>query len=126
MTGWDPAATALLRLLPHTARGPKRDGVFALWLIVRVAGDAAGSAGPSERAHRRRVAALQQRLSSLAVPTPLRRALSAAVAQLSAHEAGGPAHVLSQLVAPARDGVGAEAADAIVAAARSARQGVSV
>jgi hypothetical protein len=90
-----------------------------------VAGDAAGPAPLSERAHRRRVAALQQRLSSLAVPTPLRRALSAAVVQLSDHEPTSPARVLSQLVAPAREAAGPEAADAIAAAARSARQGVS-
>jgi hypothetical protein len=122
MTGWDPAATALLRILPQTARGPKRDGVFALWLAVRVARDAAGPAPPSERAHRRRVVALQQRLSSLTLPPPLRRALAAALAELMEGDSTTPARVLSQLVAPARDAAGQEAAEAIAGAARAARQ----
>jgi hypothetical protein len=125
MTGWDPAATALLQLLPHTARGPRRDGVFALWLTVRVARDAAAPAPPAERAHRRRVAALQQRLSSLTVSPPLRRALVAAVAELTEGDFITAARVLSQLVAPARDAAGPEAADAVAAAARASRPGTT-
>ena len=39
MSDWDPAATALLALLPTSARGPRREGIFALWLTVRVAQD---------------------------------------------------------------------------------------
>ena len=94
MTGWDPAATALLQILPRTSRGPKRDGVFALWLAVRVARDAAGSTPPPERAPRRRVVALQQRLSSLTLPPPLRRALAAAVSELMEVDSMTPAWVL--------------------------------
>src|SRR5687768_916469 len=82
MIGWDPAATALLELLPRTGRGPRRDGIFALWLTVRVARDLRTGSPGLERAHRRRVAALAQRLSSLALPAPLRRALTAALADL--------------------------------------------
>jgi hypothetical protein len=122
MTGWDPSATALLQILPQTARGPKRDGVFALWLAVRVARDAAGSNPPPERAHRRRVVALQQRLSSLTLPPHLRRALAAAVAELMEGDSMTPARVLSQLVAPARDAAGPEAAEAVAGAVRAARQ----
>lgn len=69
--------------------------------------------------------ALEQRLSSLTMPPPLRRALATAVSQL--HD-GGPevaAQVLSQLVAPAREAGGAEAGDAIALAAREARRVVS-
>jgi len=122
MIGWDPAATALLELLPRTGRGPKRDGIFALWLTLRVARDARGGSPPMERAHRRRVAALEQRLSSLALPAPLRRALAAAVAELLAPDASAAARALSQLVAPARETAGADAADAVASAARAARQ----
>lgn len=125
MTGWDPAATTLLQLLPRTARGPRRDGIFALWLTVRVARDAADPVPLPERAHRRRVAALQQRLSSLALPPPLRRALAAALGDLMQGDPGTVARVLSQLVAPARDAAGQEAADAVAGAARLVRQGVS-
>jgi hypothetical protein len=130
MIGWDPAATALLELLPRTGRGPKRDGIFALWLTLRVARDVRGGSPALERAHRRRVAALEHRLSSLALPPPLRRALAAAVAELLATDlpggaAPGAARALSQLVAPARETAGADAAEAVASAARAARQGVS-
>ena len=122
MNGWDPAATALLTLLPQTGRGPKRGGIFALWLTLRVAQDLLGDSPPGERAHRRRVQALEQRLTSLTMPPPLRRALAAAVSQLRDVRPETAARVLSQLVAPARDTSGAEAGEALAMAARLARQ----
>lgn len=114
-------AGPLLNLLPRTARGPKRDGVFALWLTVRVAEDLFADPPPAERAHRRRVAALGHRLSSLMIPTPLRRALTGAVTDLDRADAARAAQVLSQLVAPAREGAGSDAGEAVAEAARSAR-----
>jgi hypothetical protein len=120
--GWDPAATALLTLLPQTGRGPKRGGIFALWLTVRVAQDLLVEPPPAERAHRRRVQALEQRLTSLTMPTPLRRALVAAVSQLRDARPETAAQVLSQLVAPARETSGAEAGEAVAMAARLARE----
>jgi hypothetical protein len=114
-------ASPLLSLLPQTARGPKRDGVFALWLTVRVAQDLFTDPPPAERAHRRRVAALGHRLSSLMLPTPLRRALSGAVTDLERGDPTAAAQVLSQLVAPAREGAGPDAGEALADAARSAR-----
>ncbi|HET8625347.1 MAG TPA: hypothetical protein VFM14_17440 [Gemmatimonadales bacterium] len=125
MTGWDPAATALLELLPRTARGPKRDGIFALWLTLRVARDVRTGAPALERAHRRRVDALQQRLSSLALPHPLRRALAAAITELVQPDPVRAARVLSQLVAPARETTGPDAAEAVALAAKAARQGAA-
>jgi hypothetical protein len=122
MNGWDPAATALLTLLPQTGRGPKRGGIFALWLTMRVAQDLLEDPPPPERAHRRRVQALEQRLSSLTMPPPLRRALSAAVSQLGDLKPETAAQVLSQLVAPARETSGAEAGEAVAWAARLARE----
>ena len=122
MNGWDPAATALLRLLPQTGRGPKRGGIFALWLTVRVAQDLLTDPPPAERAHRRRLQALEQRLTSLTMPPPLRRALTAAVSQLRDGRPETAAQVLSQLVAPARETSGAEAGEAVALAARQARQ----
>jgi hypothetical protein len=103
------------------ARGPKRDGVFALWLTLRVAQDLLLDPPIAERAHRRRVAALERRLSSLTLPPPLRRALAAAMGQL--REAGPDAAVmtLNQLAAPARDTLGGEAGDAMAHAARASR-----
>jgi hypothetical protein len=122
---WDPAATALLALLPQVGRGPRRGGIFALWLTLRVAQDLLLEPPPPERAQRRRVQALERRLSSLTMPPPLRRALSAATSQLRDPSPDTAAQVLSQLVAPARETGGAEAGEAIALAARQARKAVS-
>ena len=120
MSGWDPAAGALLALLPQTGRGPRRGGIFALWLTLRVAQDLVREP-PAERAHRRRLQALEHRLSSLTMPPPLRRALAAAIGQLRDARSDTAVLVLSQLVAPARDAGGEEAGDAVAQAARAAR-----
>ena len=124
MNGWDPAATALLHALPRAARGTKRDGVFALWLTVRVAQDLLKDPPPADRAHRRRLQALEHRLSSLTIPPPLRRALVAALLQLKDARPEAAAQVLSQLVAPAREAGGTEAGEAVAQAARTARAAV--
>ena len=120
MSGWDPAASALLQLLPQTGRGPRREGIFALWLTVRVAQDLVREP-PAERAHRRRLQALEHRLSSLTLPPPLRRALAAAISQLRDGKPDSAVQVLSQLVAPARESGGADAGEAVSHAARAAR-----
>ena len=125
VNGWDPASTALLSLLTQTGRGPKRGGLFALWLTLRVAQDILLDSPALDRAQRRRVQALERRLSSLTMPQPLRRALAAAVAQLRDLRADTVPQILSQLVAPARETEGPEAGDAIALAARQARQLVS-
>ncbi|HEX5963805.1 MAG TPA: hypothetical protein VFY42_08765 [Gemmatimonadales bacterium] len=125
MNGWDPAASALLGLLPAVGRGPKRGGIFALWLTVRVAQDLLLDPPPADRAQRRRVQALERRLSSLTMPPPLRRALGAALSQLRDARPEAAAQVLTQLVAPARDAGGPEAGEAVALAAKQARQAVS-
>ncbi len=123
MTGWDPAALDLVGLLPRTARGPRREGIYALWLVVRVAQDLLLLDPPiPERAFHRRLAALESRLSSLTIPPPLRRALAAALLTLKDAQPDQVPAVLSTLVAPARDGAGPEAADAVNRAARAARE----
>lgn len=125
MSDWDPAASALLALLPQIGRGPKRGGIFALWLTIRVAQDLLLDPPPPERAQRRRVQALEHRLSSLSMPNPLRRALGAATSQLRDARPETAAQVLSQLVAPARESGGTEAGEAVALAARLARRVVS-
>jgi hypothetical protein len=122
VNGWDPAATALLTLLTQTGRGPKRSGIFALWLTLRVAQDLLLDPPLLERAQRRRVQALERRLSSLTMPPPLRRALASAVSQLREIRPETVAQVLSQLIAPARETGGSEAGDALASAAKQARQ----
>jgi hypothetical protein len=125
VSGWDPATTALLSLLTQTGRGPKRGGLFALWLTVRVAQDLVPEQPTMDRAHRRRVQALERRLSSLSMPPPLRRALAAAVGQLRELRPETVPQILSQLMAPARETEGAEAAEALALAVRQARQAVA-
>lgn len=121
MSRVEDGSRALLRVLAGTARGPKRDGAFAVWLTARVAeGLATGAA--SERAHRRRVQGLERRLTSLTLPPPLRRALGAAVAQLRDGRVEGADMVLTQLVAPVRDTLGAEAGDVLRRVAASVRE----
>ncbi|HEV8266338.1 MAG TPA: hypothetical protein VGQ06_15425 [Gemmatimonadales bacterium] len=111
----------LVALIAEAVRGPKRDGLFALWLVVRAAQGLFPPAPVSSRNHRRRLQALETRLSSLALPAPLKRALAAARQHLEPATPRAAAVVLSQLVAPAREVLGPEAADAIAVAARAAR-----
>jgi len=124
MSMLSPAGATLVRLMGEMPRGPRREGLFALWLTVRVAEDLVLSPPQPERAVKRRVAALEQRLSSLSLPAPLRRALPAALAQLKDPGKEPATLVLLQLVAPARETLGAEAGDAMVRAARSVAQRV--
>jgi hypothetical protein len=121
VSAFTPAALALVRIMAETPRGPRRDGVFALWLAVRIAEDLVLMPAQLERAAKRRSAALEQRLSSLTLPSQLRRALGAAVSELKEPRADKAPIVLQQLVAPARDALGAEAAEAVAKAARAAK-----
>ena len=121
LPGTTPAEERLIALIANAVRGPKRDGLFALWLVVRAAEAILPPAPVSAKNHRRRLQALETRLGSLALPAPLKRALAAARHHLEAATAEAAAVVLSQLVAPARDVLGGEAADAVGIAARASR-----
>jgi len=118
--GTDPQVE-LLELLARTARGPRREGVYALWLVLRVTADYLAEPALPERATRRRLAALETRLSSLTLPPPLRRAVSALLPELKIGGRESVPVVLSTLVAPAREAAGPEAAEAVQRAARAAR-----
>src|SRR4051794_33888517 len=116
-----PVEERLVTLIAEAARGPQREGLFALWLIVRAAEGLLPPTPVSAKNHRRRLQALETRLGSLALPAPLKRALVAARQHLKTATPGAAALVLSQLTAPARDVLGAEAADAVSVAARAAK-----
>jgi hypothetical protein len=111
----------LVTLIAEAARGPKREGLFALWLVVRAAESLLPPAPVSVKNHRRRLQALEIRLGSLALPAPLKRALAAARQHLETATPDAAALVLSQLAAPARDVLGAAAAEAVTVAARGAK-----
>ena len=116
----EQADRALVATLAASARGPERDGVFALWLAVRAAlAGAIPDAAPSRQAERLR--AVGQRVRSLTAPAPLRRSITAALADLAAPRGAAPSVVLSHLVAPAAENCPPAAAAAVQAAARSAR-----
>jgi hypothetical protein len=106
-------SAALLHALASTERGARRDGVFAIWLLVRAAGDMADEPGWPERSHRRRLQALERRLTSLNLPPALRRALGTALDQLRELEDDHIATALAALVGPVRESVGSEAAEAV-------------
>lgn len=111
----------LVDLLARTARGPRREGVYALWLVLRVTVDYLSEPAFNDRAVRRRLTALESRLSSLTIPPPLRRALTALLQELKEGGRESVPVILSTLVAPARESAGPEAADAVQRAARAAR-----
>ena len=108
----------LVGLLAEAGRGPKRDGLYALWLVVRAAEALFGPDRVSPKNHRRRLQAIELRLGGLALPGPLKRALIAARQHLEAATPEAAVGVLRQLLAPAREVLGAEAAEAVSLAVR--------
>jgi hypothetical protein len=122
MSVLSPAGATLVKLMGEMPRGPRREGIFALWLTLRITEDLLLAPPQPERAVKRRVAALEQRLSSLILPAPLRRALVPALTALLEPGREQAALVLQQLVAPVREALGADAGEAVSRAARSAAQ----
>jgi hypothetical protein len=115
------ATDRLIDVLSAVARGPQRNAAFALWLFVHTCEGLLPPEPISDRAHQRRLQSLERRLSSLSLPAPLKRALAASLSELAVGTAFAASVALYQLVAPARETVGREAADAVAAAARAAR-----
>jgi hypothetical protein len=117
------AERQLISALAGEARGPRRNALFALWLVARTAEAVLPPDPVPLRSHRRRVELLQRRLSSISVPAPIRRALQAALRHVAQGTPRAAALALNQLVAPTREAIGAAAADALAAAATRARHG---
>ncbi len=111
----------LVALAAAETRGPRRDGLFALWLVVRAAEGVLPPDPVPPAAHRRRVQSIGTRVGALALPGPLKRALSAACHHLEPATPEAAVLVLRQLIAPTRDVLGNDAADAVTHAARGAR-----
>jgi hypothetical protein len=118
------AEDRLIDAMTNTGRGPKRNGLFALWLFLRLCRDRLPPDPVSERAQRRHLENVNRRLSSLSLPAPLRRALATSMRDLRDAGLGPLATALQQLAAPARETVGAEAGDAIAQLARRVRAAV--
>ena len=117
-----PYGVILLDAMQSCARGPRQNGLFALWLFVRQCADTLPPHALSDRARGGRLAALEQRLSSLSLPSPLRRALPASIREMQTEKSDRVAVALQQLTAPTRESVGAPIAEVLGQAARTARQ----
>jgi hypothetical protein len=118
------AEDRLIESLAAAARGPKRNGTFALWLFVRTCAGVLPPDRLSERNQRGRLAGLERRLRALSLPAPLRRALAGGLRELREGTAHAAAIALQQLVAPARESVGSDVGEAVALAARTARESV--
>lgn len=112
----------LLAELAASARGPRRNGLFAVWLVVRHCDGSLPPTAIGEEASSQRLGGLEHRLSSLSVPAPLRRAFPACLRELRAGQPSRIPVALQQLAAPVREGIGNPAADAVLGAARTARR----
>lgn len=114
--------TRLVELITRTARGPKREGIYALWLVVRAAELRRFDPPVAPKLLTRQLDALIHRVATLTPPAPIRRAVASALTLLADPAPGASAAALHQLVAPAREALGGDVADAIGAAARAARE----
>ncbi|MEE8134477.1 MAG: hypothetical protein V3T56_05445 [Gemmatimonadales bacterium] len=110
----------LLEGMTNTVRGQRRDAYYALWLFVRQCDGHLPPRALSSEANRKRLEGLERRLSSLTLPAPLRRGMTGGFGELREREPD-VALALHQLVAPTRDTLGADAADALAAAAQKVR-----
>ncbi len=119
-----PAEASLIQVLGATSRGPKRNGLFALWLVVRACAGLLPPDALSARAHRRRLESLIRRLSSLSLHPALRRLLVTCVRNLNAATPAAAAEALDQLAASVNDHLGPEAAAALLAASHAARDAI--
>jgi len=117
-----PVENHLIDCLQVTARGPRQNGIFALWLLVRTCDDVLPPTALSGRANRRRLDAMVKRWSSLSLQPGFKKALTRSVCELSTGTDGGVVAALQNLVEPAREYLGQEAASALALAVRSAKK----
>jgi hypothetical protein len=120
----DHFATAedrLIAQLQNEIRGPTQNGIFALWLFLRVCDGILAPDPLSNRARKRRLEALERRLSSLSLQPLLRRTLLGTLRELSPATADSVVTSLQLLAKPARDSLGPGAGEAIALALRAAQ-----
>lgn len=107
----------LCQMFASAVHGPKRNGLFAVWLIFRVAGDALLPSGISERGRKRRAEALGRRLASLTLPSGLRTAVRQATDLIAQQPLPPVAEMLRTLEPRVRETLGGRAAAVVRAAA---------
>jgi len=121
MSEWTPATARLVELLGRSARGPRREGLFAVWLVVRAAEDLSLEPPLPPKLVARRLEGLRHRLATLTLPAPVRRGVTTAMSLLDEGTPTAGVSALHQLAAPAREALGPEAGEAIAGAVRAAR-----
>jgi hypothetical protein len=121
MSEWTPATTRLVELLGRSARGPRREGLFAVWLVVRAAEDLTLDPPLPPKLVARRLEGLRHRLATLTLPAPVRRGVTTAMSLLDEGTATAGVSALHQLSAPVREALGPEAGEAVAGAVRAAR-----
>ena len=114
-----PPENQLVDTLPLTVRGPRRNGIYALWLVVRACEGLLPPDVVSPRGHRHRLDLLERRLTSLSLPLQLRRALLRSIRDLQDGTPEVAASALRSLVAPVRESLGSETGDGVATAART-------
>jgi hypothetical protein len=107
----------LLAGMASTVRGQRRDAFYALWLFVRQCDGHLPPRALSIEANRRRLEGLERRLSSLTLPSAIRRGMTGGLRELREPEPD-IALALHQLVAPTKDTLGPDAADAMSVASQ--------
>ena len=113
---------SLCELFTAAARGPKRNGLFALWLLLRVAGDLFPPHAVSERAHKRRSDALVKRLTSLTLPGHLRGPLREAARAIADGSRSSVGQTFETLLPPVREALGPPTAGVLADAIRQSKQ----
>ncbi len=116
--------TILAEALGTAIRGPRRNGLFAVWLVLRCCGDLLPPNRVSERGHARRMEGLEHRLHVPSLPGPLRRALMGALQPLREVTPNAVAIALQQLVAPVDETLGATSGRTVARAAELTRSRV--
>lgn len=116
-----PAEAELIEHLAASARGPRQNGLFALWLFLRVCDGAVPPDPLKPRIHRKRVEALERRLSSLVLPAPLKRAFALALRELAEGTPSAATVALKHLAAPAQETLGPKIGELLERAAAQAR-----
>jgi len=112
----------LIQILQLAVRGPKRNGLFALWLFLRTCEGVLPPDPLTGRTHRRRLESLERRLSSLSLPPSLSRALVRSMTELGEGTGDAAVAALKLLIAPVRETIGDQAGDAITLATRAAKE----
>ena len=117
MNPCDAEEAVLVEAMDTAMRGPRRNGLYAVWILIRMCGDMMPPFGVAPRNHRLRLDDFEHRISSLSLPAPLRRAIVAALRHLDPPSPDGAHLALRQMVAPVAETLGPGPADAVARAA---------